>query len=249
MRLIVNADDLGKSSRINEAIFRLVDAGVVTSATLMPNGPAYEDGLSGLRARAFRAVGVHLNITEFKPLTGASGLTPLLDECGNLARSFRDALVTPAILRAVDEEWRAQIQTMIRAGLTPSHLDSHHHVHTFPQFGPVVRKLQSEFGIRRIRRAKNIYLRQSVRTWAALVWRNLSQFMLTRNSNSVTTDGFTDLRTFLLLPSLPPGMQTIEIMVHPGHPNHEDEEPWLLAPQCRQRFSQCRLISYLDLPE
>jgi predicted glycoside hydrolase/deacetylase ChbG (UPF0249 family) len=42
MDVIVNADDLGMTLGINQAIFDLVHQGVVTSATIMANGPSVE---------------------------------------------------------------------------------------------------------------------------------------------------------------------------------------------------------------
>ncbi len=69
MRLIINADDLGRSPEANRAIFDLMDRGLVTSATVMANGPYVDEALSRVGHYPRGSFGVHLNLTEFRPLT------------------------------------------------------------------------------------------------------------------------------------------------------------------------------------
>ena len=82
-RLIINADDLGADVARNEGIFEAIRAGVVTSATILPNGPALEHALGKIRSGGFEQVsfGVHLNLTEGRPL--AEGLSCLTGPDGN----------------------------------------------------------------------------------------------------------------------------------------------------------------------
>ena len=62
-RLIVNADDLGADEGRNEGIFEAMRAGVVTSASILPNGPALGHALDGIRSGGFERIsfGGHLN--------------------------------------------------------------------------------------------------------------------------------------------------------------------------------------------
>ncbi len=93
MRLIINADDLGRSPEANRAIFDLMDQGLVTSATVMANGPYVNEVVPRLVHYPRCSFGVHLNITEFKPLTLNPCLDRLLDQEGNFNLSiFRNAL-------------------------------------------------------------------------------------------------------------------------------------------------------------
>ena len=73
-RLIVNADDLGAGESRNAGIFEAIEAGSVTSVSILPNGPALEDALRGIRALRLKNVsfGVHFNISEGKPIASAS---------------------------------------------------------------------------------------------------------------------------------------------------------------------------------
>ena len=83
IRIIVNADDLGFNPAVNSAIFELIAAGRVTSATLLANGPAAEEAMAQAAATRGASFGVHLNATQFRPLTGAPALKPLLGDDGN----------------------------------------------------------------------------------------------------------------------------------------------------------------------
>ena len=69
MRIIINADDLGISQEVNDAIFGLMAEGKVTSATILANGPAVEEAARRVAEFPECSFGVHLNLTEFKPWT------------------------------------------------------------------------------------------------------------------------------------------------------------------------------------
>ena len=77
-RLIVNADDLGAGEARNAGIFDAIEAGSVTSVSILPNGPALEDALRGIRALRQKniSVGVHFNISEGRPIESAAALPP-----------------------------------------------------------------------------------------------------------------------------------------------------------------------------
>jgi len=70
-QLIVNADDLGADEARNAGIFEAIEAGVVTSASILPNGPALEDALRRIRSSCRPiSLGVHINLSEGRPLSG-----------------------------------------------------------------------------------------------------------------------------------------------------------------------------------
>ncbi|MCX5834362.1 MAG: ChbG/HpnK family deacetylase [Deltaproteobacteria bacterium] len=86
--LVINADDLGADEARNEGIFEAIDAGVVTSASLLANGPALEDALARMRALKNRKVsfGFHLNLSQGTPVSEGHRL--LVGSDGNLAGNF-----------------------------------------------------------------------------------------------------------------------------------------------------------------
>ncbi|MGO8732931.1 MAG: carbohydrate deacetylase [Terriglobia bacterium] len=157
MRIIVNADDLGISQRVNEAVFQLMDEGRVTSATMMANGQACEGAADRLRRFPHCSFGMHLNLTDFRPLTKARELMPLLDQDGCFTRTaIRQAKFSPALQKALFEELCAQVEKVKNLGVGVSHLDGHHHVHTVPALFEVLKNLQSRFRIQKGRIARNI---------------------------------------------------------------------------------------------
>lgn len=50
-------------------------------------------------------------------------------------------------LTELEKEWTAQVERFIETGLKPTHLDSHHHIHTIVELQSVVRKLSKKFGL------------------------------------------------------------------------------------------------------
>ena len=107
-RLIVNADDLGFSAGVNRGIREARDRGILTSASLMVDAPAAEEAVE-LAARL--SVGLHA----------------VLDRGGKL-------LVPPAECEPELERQLGRFEELV--GGSPTHLDSHHHIHRDPRLLP-----------------------------------------------------------------------------------------------------------------
>lgn len=245
MRLIINADDLGRDSRVNAAVFDLMSRGLVTSATLMANGPALEECVPRIGAFPSCSFGVHLNITEFRPLADHAALRELLDSQGemNLA-NYRRAGLDRALREAIFLEWSAQVRRVQALGLTVSHLDSHQGVHTDPRLFLALKKLQYAFGIRKVRIAPNISLDPRVHYRRNRLW-NLA---LRHLYATATTSGFADFTNFLQGPEqVRRQHDSVELMVHPGHPAFAAETLALQTPWAAGLPFVVRLINYNDL--
>lgn len=120
--VIFNADDFGYSRGINRGIAEAHDAGVVTAATLVVNGPATEEAVRLARARPALSVGLHVNFTN-----EAQRLVDLEDR------------------EACRAELRAQYARFLDlVGRKPSHLDSHQHVHRHHVRRPLFEELADE---------------------------------------------------------------------------------------------------------
>lgn len=129
--LIVNADDLGRSQEINQGIFYCLKNSLCSSATLMANGPAFEDACAEGQSYAQR-IGIHLNLTEGEPLTRAiRGQNRFCNQEGRfcLTRKQRILRLSATEDAAVTEELAAQIARCRQHGFSLTHADSHHHVH------------------------------------------------------------------------------------------------------------------------
>ena len=137
-RLIINADDFGLTRGINRAILELHQAGAVTSATLMANGPAFDDAVSIALANPTLGVGCHIVLTDGTPLSHPQRIPTLLGADG---KNFRPSLIdffTAVFLGKVNEdevaiEALAQIQHLQRAGIDITHIDTHKHTHILPR--------------------------------------------------------------------------------------------------------------------
>lgn len=153
--LIVNADDLGWTTGVNRGIAEAHRNGIVTSASLLANGDAFDDGVNVARVLPAMGVGVHLNLSDGRPLTGAKAAPSLVDENGKLSSGPEQLLLKLARrklkLSEVEREWDAQIEKIREAGIAPTHLDGHKHVHMLPGLFPVALKLAKKHSIAAIR--------------------------------------------------------------------------------------------------
>lgn len=154
-RLIVNADDLGMSPGINAAIFRAHEHGILTSTSLMAVGEAFDAAVIGLRERPRLGCGVHLVLHDERPLAPRERIPHLVGAAGRMRalRPTARALFLGRIPEAeIEAEYAAQIERVLAAGVQPTHLDSHCHLHGFARSGAVLHRLGTRFGIRCARR-------------------------------------------------------------------------------------------------
>jgi dolichyl-phosphate beta-glucosyltransferase len=134
--LVVHADDFGLAPGINSAIEEGLEAGTVTSASILMGGPHAAPALAWAAGRPRHDFGVHLNLTQGRPILPAALVPSLVDRRGRFLRLPR-FLARYALGRIrpheVFIEWRAQIRAVRSAGVIISHLDSHQHVHLLPR--------------------------------------------------------------------------------------------------------------------
>jgi hopanoid biosynthesis associated protein HpnK len=154
-RLIVNADDFGLTEGINRGIMVVHRDGILTSTSLLANGPAFDQAIAASQQLPQLSVGVHLNISEGRPVSPAARIPSLVNERGELYLSplqlWMRILGRRISLEDIHAECRAQVLKLFDAGLRPSHLDGHLHVHVLPQLSPIVIALAREFCIPNVR--------------------------------------------------------------------------------------------------
>ena len=217
LRVVVNADDLGISDEVNSAIFDLMAKRRLLSATVLANGPAFEVAAAQTKALPHCSFGVHLNLTQFEPLTNGEASRLLVNDDGVMSRMIEQTPVNRSRLRAMYDEWCAQIDRVAAAGIPISHVDSHNHVHTKPALFPVLKSLQRRYRIRQVRLSKNLYTADQPCSRALLLKKRLYNAALRSIYRTHTTDAFTEFETFTRLsPSATAECRTIELMVHPG---------------------------------
>ena len=159
VRLIINADDFGLTPGINRAIAELHDAGALTSATLMANGPAFEDAVQIARARPNLGVGCHIVLTDGEPVSAPDQIPSLLDDKAPHRAQLRPSLLafhlavfTGRIKPAdIARETHAQIARLQSAGIRITHLDTHKHTHLLPSVARIVVAAAERMGIPAVR--------------------------------------------------------------------------------------------------
>src|SRR5262245_18952752 len=194
--VIVNADDLAMSAKVNEATFDLLARRRISSATIMANAPAAREAARQAQKFPGCSFGVHLNLTQFEPLTGGPGARLLVDERGQMTRANETARPSLARLGAVYRELCAQIERVASLGVSISHIDSHNHVHTRPLVFPVLKEVQRRYQIRRVRLAKNFYLRDQGCAADLLRRKRAYNWALRSMYATQTTDAFTEFLTY-----------------------------------------------------
>ncbi len=151
-RLIIHADDFGETAEITSGIEDGIDAGVVTSTTVLANMPGTVDALPKAAQRGrTTSFGVHLNLCEGPSLTQAPSLTGADGRFLPKRTQAVRAILGRMNLGELEAELRAQISLVRDAGVQISHLDSHKHLHQLPGVAGVVARLAREFGVERIR--------------------------------------------------------------------------------------------------
>jgi predicted glycoside hydrolase/deacetylase ChbG (UPF0249 family) len=154
-RLIVNADDFGIAEAVNHGIADAFDRGIVTSTSLMATGAAFEHAVALARARPSLAVGVHLVLTEHRPLVGATAAASLVGPDGRFPPHLKQLLGKQlrggTRLREVRLELDAQIRRVREAGIAVSHLDGHQHAHVLPGVAQIVAELAALHGVGAVR--------------------------------------------------------------------------------------------------
>ncbi|MEZ5341249.1 MAG: ChbG/HpnK family deacetylase [Acidimicrobiales bacterium] len=150
-KVVINGDDLGMSDEVNRETLRWAHDGILTSATTLATAPAFSTAPASELVAMGVSVGVHLDFSEFAPLTTNPALAPMLDADGNFKPVLRSMKPTKAFLAAVTDEAIAQVERMSELGVTPDHLDSHHHDHFNTWMTLVLRRVRKQTGVARIR--------------------------------------------------------------------------------------------------
>jgi len=153
-RLIVNADDFGFTSGVNRGIVEAHSHGVVTSSTLMANGPAFAEAAQLAKTLPKLSVGCHVVLTDGQPVLAAAQLPSLTS-----GARFRDgmkmfaarAIAGRMSASEIAAEAAAQIRKIQSAGIAVSHIDTHKHTHLFPQILRPLLRAAADCGVRAVR--------------------------------------------------------------------------------------------------
>jgi hopanoid biosynthesis associated protein HpnK len=154
--LILNADDFGMTRGVNQGIIRAHREGILTSTTLMANGPAFDDAVEQITANPKLGVGCHLVLLGGKCVAPREDVASLADAQGNLPESLPKfvAKLSSGMIptKQIEIEMRAQIEKIRATGIVATHLDTHKHTHAHPRVMEALGKVAKELGIKRVRK-------------------------------------------------------------------------------------------------
>ncbi len=154
-RLIVNADDFGRSASINQAVVRAHREGILTTASLMVNEPFCEEAIRLARENPRLGVGLHLAL-----VCGASALsTREIPKLADAGQRFSGNPVTAGLRFYFARGAQAQLKLEIEAqfkkfqatGLRLDHVNGHLNIHLHPTVFRILMENADEWGIRRFR--------------------------------------------------------------------------------------------------
>lgn len=211
IRVVINADDFGRNAAVNDGIELSFRESWITSSTVLVNMPGFEDACARMRRNDLVGrVGLHLNLTEGVPLTEAIKKVQVLCGRDGAFRGRPQALwrLDRSTAIAVRVECAAQIEALLAEGIRPTHMDSHHHIHSEWPIGAIVIDLARSYGIPAVRPTRNCGSSLGIarRLYKDLYNKRLHHagLMAVRNFGS-HSDAIT----------LAHGASTVEVMVHP----------------------------------
>jgi predicted glycoside hydrolase/deacetylase ChbG (UPF0249 family) len=127
--LIIHADDVGSTHAANLATFELMEAGTITSGSLIVPAPWFPEAADYARSHPQADFGVHLALNSEYPLyrwpgvLGRGACPSIHDADGYLPRTVEE--LKAANLEEVEAELRAQIDKALESGVDVTHLDTH----------------------------------------------------------------------------------------------------------------------------
>lgn len=269
-RLIVNADDFGRSSSINAAVIRAHREGILTATSLMTNEPAFDEAVALARENPKLGVGLHLTLLCGHSALSQKRIPGLVNERGEFSSNPVGAGFRYFANRGLREQFGAEIEAQFArfraTGLPLDHVNGHLHLHLHPTIFPMLMASAEKFGIRQLRLTRDcfwmnaglvkgrwlyrlshalIYAALSRRARGALRQREIRHAKLTFG---LLQDSHVDEAFVLkLLPHLPPGDS--ELYSHPSLDKFKHEFDALVSPCVKALVDRERiqLIRYQDL--
>jgi hopanoid biosynthesis associated protein HpnK len=269
-RLIVNADDFGRSASINTAVVRAHTEGVLTSASVMVNGDAFAESVSLAREHPTLGVGLHLTL-----VCGAATLPPAsLPGLVNDRGEFANDPVRSGLRYFVRRDWEpllraeitAQFEKFASTGLPLDHVNGHLNMHLHPTVFRVLSEIAPKYGVRAWRLTRDPFwlnARLASGRWLYRASHAFIYWLLSRRARPVLSrqgvrwaphvfgllqNAQVDESFVLrLLPALPAGDS--ELYSHPSLDEFRNEMDALVSPAVRACVERegIQLVRYQDL--
>ncbi len=148
--LIIHADDLGMCHSVNRATIAALEAGAVSSASVMVPCPCFEEAAEWSVLHPACDLGIHTTlISEWKsypwgPVSERLHSPGLVNEMGHFWPKNSLLRASP---QEIQDEIFAQITRAKRSGLDPTHIDSHMLSVARPEYITAYAKTAREFAL------------------------------------------------------------------------------------------------------
>lgn len=270
VRLIVNADDFGRSHRRNLAIIEAHRQGILTSASLMPGGEAFDEAVVLAQENPRLGVGLHVTLVCGNAVLPHERIPNLTDAQGRFSndpvRAGFEFFFKRAVQSQLREEIRAQFERFAETGLTLDHVNGHLNIHLHPAVFKMLMAHAGGTGFKHFRLTRDWFWLSArmtsgqwlYRTSHAVIFTLLSQRVrpaLRRAGVSHARAVFgllqnarvTEEYLLELLPRLPAG--DFELYSHPCVEEAPEELAALISPKVvkRMRDLGIQAIRYQDL--
>jgi len=165
VKIIINADDLGKDHETNLAIEDALKKGCITSSTIMANSTTWDDVHRIVEGFPNASFGVHLNLTEGRALSDGKVLREygIVDDNFCFTKKSRKILeVNKELEEAIFDEWDSQINKVVNIEeIKITHIDGHHHIHMNAAYTNILSRLVVKYHIGFVRRKHNSWKSKS----------------------------------------------------------------------------------------
>ena len=259
MKLIVNADDLGYSPHRDRGIFQAFQQGIVTSASLIVNGASCEQAAKQAIDMGLE-IGLHLNLTEGKPLTNGPSLTNAQGTMHYKMKFWN----YPVHKEDIQRETIAQLERFKElTGFYPHHIDGHQHAHIAPKIPDMIAPILKQYGVRSTRISdqdldKLEWIEDDVRERYALRFVHAVKARLVYAKHGIRAPECfvgaglcgTQMTPLRIKASLNGTHGTIEMMVHPGHSSVGEEAGCGVHDDFdidEGRKHECMVLCFVDL--
>ena len=269
-RLIVTADDFGASTSINQAVFEAHHKGILTCASLMVNGEAFDEAVEISRLCPNLGVGLHLTLCSGRATLEAEDVPDLVNDGGTFRRSAVAAgfayYFSRGLREQLSKEIAAQFDKFAATGLRMDHVNGHLHFHLHPTVLSLLIPEMKKRGVRALRVTNEPIAIDSKLGRGRLLYRWSHWIIFNRLSARarplLRREGFThpahvfgllqDARItedylLKLVPHLPPGDS--ELYAHPSLEAFSHEYLALVSPNVKGTIQEhgIELIRYQDL--
>jgi len=269
-RLIVNADDFGRSHSINQAVVRAHREGILTTASLMVNEPGLDEAVALAKQNPKLGVGLHLTLLCAHSALPPEKIPGLVNARGEFSNNPVGAGFRYFFNRSLREPLRAEIHAQFArfhaTGLPLDHVDGHLHLHLHPVVFGILMEDAEKLGIRHLRFTRDCLARSrrmargrwfyrvshaAIHQWLSrrarepLRQRGIKHAQITFG---LLQDSHVDEEYVLkLLPELPPGDS--ELYSHPSLDEFRHEFDALVSPRVKELVKKLgiELIRYQDL--